>query len=399
VFWKILKTYPLQAPLWALVLFLATLELFFSLGAELERADILGHYQDKLPTTYYKWRQEEIDYKEFRPHPYFGYQGKSEIKGRNNYGFTEKEDYPFQKKPKQFVLAILGGEVARTLVEHIKAFELPAWEKSLGLGPGTLKVLNLSLSRAKQPQQFQIASYFSGMFDMAINLEGLGEAYDSDYLNYPPQLPWNTSWLFEKRADIQKLYQDLQINRFWQAKLTYLPTFVPLLGQSHLYHHFWKVMLPHLQRQHERIEQELSAKPPAPHLGSFKGSAEELEERRLQIWTSSVKKQHMVLKAYKIPSFYFLQPYPFLTGAKGLKGEERELLYSDPKLETQEHLYEKFKKAALSLKGRGLPVFDLTSVFAAIKEQTFSDDQGGLTLLGKSLVSKAMRQRIRGYER
>jgi len=155
----------------------------------------------------------------FAAHPIFTY--VSIRPESNNLGFFSPFDYPYVKKPGDYVIGIFGGSVAENLAifANNNAFFRDAVKSTVKkLKNKNLIFLNFGAACAKQPMQFDRFAYFSDGIDFAINLDGFNEVTfntPSAGAAYPCMIDL---YLKDKASSSYLLAQDLLVNLISRAK-------------------------------------------------------------------------------------------------------------------------------------------------------------------------------------
>lgn len=97
----------------------------------------------------------------------------------NNLGFFSIYDYPYQKKPDEFVIAIFGGSVAQWFaLQGADELKRMLRERFHELKDKRIVVLNLAQGGYKQPQQALLLSYLAvqgQLMDIVVNIDGFNE--------------------------------------------------------------------------------------------------------------------------------------------------------------------------------------------------------------------------------
>lgn len=205
-------------------------------GAEIS-AKIIVYYvldiQDSNFSHYYRkdpkinllmWSQK------LESHPYFGFESKK---------IRQFEKLQNELHPNDFVIGILGGSVAKMFANYVT--KRPEYFDKLreaipSFGDKNLRIANLAMGAAKQPQQFFIATYFLDQLDLVINIDGFNDASPGHFLPvYPLEFPL-LSLKFYQRTNQGDTYATLgRLARWTYNMVTVLPRSTPFLSRSSLY--------------------------------------------------------------------------------------------------------------------------------------------------------------------
>ena len=181
-------------------------------------------------------------------HPYFAFRytpGHGDI-----HGFSGDVEFPFEKRPSDFIIAILGGSVGEQLSDYIFGNKtarrklVHVLQKNYPKAKGKdIKIKSLSITGGLQPQQFFISSYFLRYLDMTINIEGSNETDHLPPRHYPLGFP-------SERGHYSYLNLNKQREKIIflrkMANFSRLDKHIPILKFSHsffLFHQLFNTIL------------------------------------------------------------------------------------------------------------------------------------------------------------
>ena len=90
------------------------------------------------------------------------------------------------------------------------------------------------------------------------------------------------------------------------------------------------------------------------------------------------------------PSIFFVQPNQYLNGSKPLSPEEKAVAFEPGAASTFGPSMERVRDAVPELRANGVRIFDLTGIFADVKETLYIDDCCHLNQRGNELLAEAM---------
>ena len=193
-------------------------------------------------------------------HPYFAFRYKGSSYGKKRgygmnvdvHGFFGDVQFPFEKKPTDFIFGILGGSVSKYFAEYIFRNK-EAKEKLINVlrerysstAGKNIKLVSLGQGGNKQPQQFFIASYLLKYLDVTINIEGYNEYNEPVPSEYPIEFPssWHFSYLKGVDRENHNLYQKVRNILFFRQVLdmSRFDRVAPFLRFSSSYFPFSKI--------------------------------------------------------------------------------------------------------------------------------------------------------------
>lgn len=355
----------------------------------------------------------------FRLHPYFGFVNRpsgAQAKGlANNHGFVSRHDYPYERRhADEFVVALFGGSVAAELavfeVEHrILASRL---EKTLGLAPGRVTVLNLALGGYKQPQQWLTYGYFRALgqkVDLAINLDGFNELAlagrnrdygielsmpSFDHLKALREVTGDASSLgsVERMMAIRSAWRRFAVtfNRAWGGEaweLTLASGFLAnfLVYKYHLRRHR-QLLQRHVEATGEGGDAWLALEPAAaePDAAAI--------DRALGLWMESSVLLDRAQKADGALYLHFLQPNQYFDTGRRFSDEERAIAFSHESVFADyiRRDYARWVGAVASLRSRAVRAESLVHLFDPVGETVYSDDCCHFNDRGQRLLAEVI---------
>ncbi|MCY4643732.1 MAG: hypothetical protein OXB88_03855 [Bacteriovoracales bacterium] len=338
------------------------------------------------------------------PHPYFAfhYGEGADLSGYelDIHGFFGEVKLPFFKKPNDFVVAILGGSVARQLSEYIlgnkdilKRFKNHIKKNFPTSKNKEVKVVNLAVSGGKQPQQFLIASYFLKYLDLTINVEGNNEAI-SPPLGYPLEFPDGGQYMYiggislESRQIHQERENIIILRRL--SEVSRLERDIPILKFSHSYFLIHRLLQGLLGRNILKNLHQIKKKDVEETY--FSHLYKDRTKSQVEIWENFSLQQYRLLKAYNVKSFFFLQPIPIILNAKIYSQEEKDKYIKDNP--EKRRFYKIIASRFRELNQEDKPFYDLRYVFKDVAKTVYIDDCCHLNNLGLEFLFEELLNKI-----
>lgn len=374
----------LTFPILALVLGFIGLEVFsFALTK-------LFSVQDRQPIPYFNLAQGRDFELRWRAHPYFGpvYNESSQRRPGeiNNFGFSEKFAFPYERKADQeMVIGFFGGSVADQLVHNELVRSLmerklaKAWSRPV-------TILNFSMEAGRQPMQFHRSVYFADSYDLAINLDGVNEILNFDTFA-PIDYPWGHRLLYPENPLVAS--HDIFITQIWlelNRKIGAIPAW--------LYEHSAFVRLGRnlLLGLSQKRAYSSSFFFPQPSTVAHNSKHSDGPKR----WRHFVVAQSSALHALGKPSIFLIQPIPYFH--KPLSNQEKSLIEND-KFGLNKPLIEHFGDYENIQKTLPPSIHwtDLSKLFSENRETLYIDscchlNQAGLDLLGDAVVKVILKK-------
>jgi len=327
-------------------------------------------------------------------HPYFGFIANRQRASVNSAGFHSQFTYPYHRQPGDYVIGVFGGSVAENFVTGGGVSDLTeALRKSMpALKEKNLIVLNMAGGASKQPQSYLIASFYAGMFDMTINLDGFNEVtFDANWRNYPSYYPQFSSFFFP--ADSLKnlnLHLAIVLNS-WRFTIVSWAQ-----GNSSIFSSGGLTMVAAaavgaVNRITFYLYDEWSTHP--EYLPTL--SKEQFANEAVENWRNFTHKQAKLMAAWNTKSFFFIQPNLHNPNSKPLSELEKakaSLGYAT-RLDVGAQ-YEKLEEARAQLAREKLKVFNLSEIFKDVTETVYIDSCCHLNELGNRYLARAMARAI-----
>lgn len=352
--------------------------------------DTMGRFDFSQVGVKDMWQFEEA-------HPYFGFRlterwaGLKNSYPPNNHGFRSRVDYPYEKKPGEYVIGVFGGSVAQFFTEEMstsEVFQNELRKRIPRLRDKKIVLLNFALGGGKQPQQFIISTFFHDTVDFVMNLEGFSELVIEVPQAFPEDYPLISDFLYGEK--IQSLPYVARIENMKRVgDLLVRPVKrLPLLGYSPtlgLLHRALRQWTGHraLALQNELKEHLSQAQKPFRYPSGVR-------EDHTEIWRKFTWRQHKFLQAMDKPHVTLIQPvlgYRYLANA-----QEREWLKS---VEGLGHIFENFEKDVADQRKRGVPIIGLFDAFE--KSHDVYRDVAHLNQKGNNELAVVIAERIAPY--
>jgi hypothetical protein len=309
------------------------------------------------------------------PHPYLGFVHHANepcgIKWTNNVGLFG-DDFPTVKRTDRYTILLVGGSVASQLAQN-EAPPAPRYlEEELNrrfVSPTgkPFLVLNGGDGAWKQPQQFILFGMYASAVDAVVSLDGFNEHYF--FRSYT-----------EERLE-RPLSNFIEVNpfvadeNFGDAAIGWVMGRIagsmarnPVLGRSHAAY----LVVRGIEAA-AKGRDIIKSKKKTTLNGIFalpaevRADADRLFNVQLQLYQNYTRGIEAVARDQSIKTAYFLQPTPAI--GKDLTPEEvgavGDLSYRD--------IYKRIVAGMLSLRDRGLAIYDLGDVFAAEKGAIYAD--------------------------
>jgi hypothetical protein len=359
-----------------------------SYGLDIRDSDYSRYYRGDPDLNLLTWVEK------YRAHPYFGYENQS---------IREFELLREQLTPDDFVIGVLGGSVAENFADY--AIREPKVLNNLKnvipeLARKNLRIVNLAMGGAKQPQQFFVAVYFLDNLDLVVNIDGFNDSDQASFLPvYPLDFPVLSLRLYDRTTEGGAV---ARLGRFsvWMYKtMNRLPEEVPLLSQSSLYFLVWHTVHGRLLNVVQRLEQSYYASSidsqRAPGVAALDRTR--ILEERLNTWKRYTILQSDLGTRAKKPMFYFLQPNQYLKNSKPLSEEESRTAFREDWSSDLHKRMMRLKDRLNDLRAANVPIFDLTGVFQNTRETVYKDICCHLNSRGNEIMAEAIVQVISRY--
>lgn len=337
-------------------------------------------------------------------HPYFGHiRDKSRDPRINNYGFFDEQDFPYLKKPNDFVIGVFGGSVATQWAEFAKAHDFAKLlaDTIPDLAQRQLIILNFGLPGGEQPQQFIISAYFANTVDLALNVDGFNEMVWEDR-RYPSDFP--TSYHFHNGPGRPDPILTFAIStlRTWESTLSESAMKHRLWSKSPSFFLFWQTCRSAKVGLIAWIEQSgwpktESRRPYQPQ--ENRQTNLDVSRGLVNRWFHWVSLEEQVVRAQGRSALFFVIPNPYVPPAKPFSDEERRIALGhqglqkiSPELAIQ---YGLIRERIRSQPQHRTNIFDLTGIFQNTPTAVYKDFLGHLNETGNWLLSKKIAETIR----
>lgn len=334
------------------------------------------------------------------PHPYLGYvYNRTLLDGVNREGFLDSHEFPFKKKPGDFVIGIFGGSFAGEFADYqnerstngVSEFGL----KLKKLLPNKLRhknivLLNFAVAAYKQPQQFISAALFAESLNLAINIEGYNEAVASANGEFPIYYPSFSRMFFSASPERQRYWLDILSYRKRQIGITQRILGNSLIRHSYLVFYSWRTYMSYLDKKIAQAQASTDDFPEKsqPYYGNRPES--EVVSERVSIWKKYTLAQSRMLEAQKIPSLFFLHPSRYVPGSKPLSDIEKQMEANPSETRSLILAYGEMSAVVPVLQKQAVSAYDLTMLFSQEKETIYRDSCCHINEKGQELLEKAL---------
>ncbi|MCI0547132.1 MAG: hypothetical protein L0027_07585 [Candidatus Rokubacteria bacterium] len=305
------------------------------------------------------------------PHPYLAFvHNGTEPCGRpntNNIGL-HGEDFPAERRRDRFVVLLTGGSVAAQFAQidvggpkYLEAILNASFVSPTGQ---PFVVLNGADGAWKQPQQAILFLLYSSVVDAVVTLDGFNEALiiasgGTVGLEHP-----SNNFLGVVNPLSGEPY-GVVVSRLLLGRLVGSLTTSPVLSHSHAV--FGAVSV--LRRL---VNREWSAGPRRPTIeGLFALPSEWDGEKRIQVrlerYQRYIRDMNAVANRHRVLIAHFIQPVPAIE--KPLTPEERAVVGDL----SYRGVYERMTDALLRLRGEGVQIFSLLSIFRNVTDTIYAD--------------------------
>jgi hypothetical protein len=309
------------------------------------------------------------------PHPYVAFVHHANppcgLPWVNNVGLF-KPDFPTVKLKDYYVVMLIGGSVASGLVENPKPPAPHYMEEELNkryVSPNgkPWMVLNGAAGAWKEPQPFILFSLYASSVDAMVNLSGFNEHYyfvlgEGKRLEEPA-----SNFMEVNPLAANDNFGDAAIG--WvMGRLAGMLALNPVLGHSHAAYMIIRGIESVAKGQDVFKSNKKTTIPSLFALpADIYDSPERLFAVQLGLYQKYFRMAEAVARDNGVKSAYFLQPVP--AWGKTLTEEEKrtvgDLSYRD--------LYRRIVAGMMTLRERGLPMFDLGDIFINEKGSIYAD--------------------------
>jgi hypothetical protein len=309
------------------------------------------------------------------PHPYVAFVHHANppcgLPWVNNVGLF-KPDFPTVKLKDYYVVMLIGGSVASGLAENPKPPAPHYMEEELNkryVSPNgkPWMVLNGAAGAWKEPQPFILFSLYASSVDAMVNLSGFNEHYyfvlgEGKRLEEPA-----SNFMEVNPLAADENFGDAAIG--WvMGRLAGTLALDPVLGHSHAAYMIIRGIESVAKGQDVFKSNKKTTIPSLFALpADIYDSPERLFAVQLGLYQKYFRMAEAVARDNGVKSAYFLQPVP--AWGKTLTEEEKrtvgDLSYRD--------LYRRIVAGMMTLRERGLPMFDLGDIFINEKGSIYAD--------------------------
>jgi len=287
----------------------------------------------------------------------------------NNVGLF-KPDFPTTKSKDYYVVILIGGSVASQLAQNRKPPAPHYLEEELNrnyISPNGKPwiVLNGADGAWKEPQPFILFSLYASSVDAMISLGGFNEHYQFQ--------PYITERLESPASNFLEVNPYAEDPNFGDAAISWVMGRIAvtlatnsILGHSHAAYFIVRIIEAAVKRSAKADKRttilSMFALPKDIH-----GNADGIFNLQLSLYQKYVRAEEAVARDNSVKTAYFFQPVP--AWGKTLTEEEKrvagDLSYRD--------LYRRIVAGMMTLRERGLPMYDLGDVFLSEKGSIYSD--------------------------
>lgn len=344
------------------------------------------------PATEFVWMNDTFNVGEENQartliHPYFGFVQTPRYSTVNTQGFHSDFDFPYVRKPGDFVVGIFGASVAENWAQEVIKH---GWLKDRlpkvipALKGKNIVVLNMASGGYKQPQQYQVHAFYAEMFDLTINVDGLVEVTTAEGNGVMPVgYPMFAKFYFTEdgrsqlvaRASLQLAAFSSTLRNFSEkSKSAAVALIAERLAKG----------------TYAAAEKIFSRWKPAPLPRIERVTELEFIESQINLWRNFIVKQQSLAKAWKTKAYFFIQPNRFFPGAKAFTDEELRFQNSPvgpPDLPEQVARYYPRLIAEARKVESDAKIFSLTGIFKNESKTTFTPDCCHMNTHGYELMN------------
>lgn len=345
------------------------------------------------------WDQEII-------HPYLGfvYDFNDEQKNKETYGFPTTGAPLIKREPGKLNVVILGGSVAQSMGEVIKA----AFHRVCRVPPN---VVNLGFAGYKQPQQVLALTYFLSLgaeYDLIINVDGYNDIVlpftDNYHVGVNPFFPRNWNLRISRQpskktlAVIGKLryLRDLKEDNLEGLTSSFFrgSAVFGLMKMQQFKRLNWDIN--RTTRKLTKVQQEEAKR--FEETGPFFAykDIQRLYDDAAAVWERGSVLLDQLARENRMEYYHFLQPNQYVKGSKVLTEEERRLAYSEEAIISQSAIigYPILIQQGRKLLEKNIKFFDATMVFAKEKGTVYIDICCHYNQRGKEVLAAYMMDKI-----
>ncbi|MAG55026.1 MAG: hypothetical protein CMJ83_01915 [Planctomycetes bacterium] len=331
----------------------------------------------------------------------------------NPLGFVDIVD-PIQKRtPDRFVVAVVGGSVAWQLCAHGGKVLERELERIPSLAGRDAVLVRLGLGGYKQPQQVMVLNWLHALdaeFDAVLNLDGFNEvALPSANRDrgVHPFFPRRWDGLattvpdreFRRRVGRLVLLEDERADAAVSMRRSWL-------RGSRLAALIWSVRDQHREQAIHEARQAIEAyqSKALPFVAVGPGiegwTNEDFYPRLADLWERGSRQLSEICHARGMRYYHFLQPNQYVVDSKPMDEAERAVaLGKNRRYRTGvREGYPLLIERGARLRANGVPFFDLTRMFANVRERVYDDDCCHFTLDGYARIAHRIGELIAATE-
>jgi hypothetical protein len=269
---------------------------------------------------------------EFHLHPYFGYVFTPRSGPANNQGFPSGGvDYPYVRKPGEFVIGLFGGTLAQQVMASRSQLSKRLQPELEKLGYRQVTVLAWAVGGWREPQPFNAMVSALSSVDLVLLLDGFNEINlikDDDLRQHPASFPWDDAWMpLAHPNDAEDLLRRGELIAVSREAADWTTRFDGALGWSRLSHLVWRSRMEDYTRRIAELRGKLTAFRKSDWSGyETSRSPQELKRNRdryFDDWADLIRFAELMCRHKQKPFFHFIQPNQHFAGAKPLSDEEK----------------------------------------------------------------------------
>ena len=362
----------------------------------------IRYKQDKNAKHVYKVKRHltNINNQPKISHPYFGYVYNRALNSKvNRDGFFDDLDFSNLDK-NIFYVGVFGGSFAKDFAiyqnykmktgrSHLLT-RLKSSLPDLFGGWKDMKIINLSASSYRQPQQFIIAAFYADRINMAITIDGYNEIDRKMNKEFPVEYPDYSNIFYS--LEFKSLKRFLRLYELIERRITITKKIQnnDLLSRSHFIGWLWLVYSQHVSARIVKIHRAYRSKKDK----SFAYHSKEEYDLSLQeqadifsnIWKKFSVLQYKIMKDYSVDHFHFIQPNQHIPNSKTLSPIEREKFFDKSNADRIRAGYSSLIAKTNHLQRYGYQVFPLLDIYKTTKETVYKDSCCHINWKGQEIL-------------
>ncbi len=313
-----------------------------------------------------------------------------------------------RRSPDRLIVGVFGGSVAEQVAATEDSPGSRALVRALRTVPAfdgrSIEVVCFALQGYKQPQHLLALNYYlalGGELDVAITFDGFNEVALHPFENAPHGVSpiYPRSWWARVGAftpEVRRLRARLDLARaarrsldatFARAPLRWSPTATLV----------WSALRDRRDADVAAAEADARAYRPGEDLppvirGPRTVPEDEETAELVAIWSRCARQMAALCRGNGVAYVHAIQPNQYVEGSKPMGDEERRIAIrtDHPYRPGVVDGYPRLLTAASELRADGIPVLDLTQVFATVEEAVYSDSCCHFNALGLRLLGEAL---------